>query len=160
MGGVAADRSMQDGVVYHENKLIPGAKEMVAWLQKEGKEFLFLTNSSDKTPKDLKYKLSSFGIHVRVALPLLPSSVLRVFELSSRRSHERGGDVGTRLRRRTSTPARSRRPTSSASRSRTARPTSSAMPAFSMRCTTKARGPQTRLCCSCRVASRRASEHG
>lgn len=53
-----------DGVVYHENKLIPGAKEMVAWLQKEGKEFLFLTNSSDKTPKDLKYKLSSFGIHV------------------------------------------------------------------------------------------------
>lgn len=56
--------SFQDGVVYHENKLIPGAKEMVAWLQKEGKEFLFLTNSSDKTPKDLKYKLSSFGIYV------------------------------------------------------------------------------------------------
>lgn len=61
----------QDGVVYHENKLIPGAKEMVAWLQKEGKEFLFLTNSSDKTPKDLRYKLSSLGIHVRLAvLPL------------------------------------------------------------------------------------------
>jgi NagD protein len=78
MGGVAADRSMQDGVVYHENKLIPGAKEMVAWLQKEGKEFLFLTNSSDKTPKDLKYKLSSFGIHVRVALLLLLLLVVRL----------------------------------------------------------------------------------
>lgn len=63
---------LQDGVVYHENKLIPGAKELVSWLQREGKEFLFLTNSSDKTPKDLKYKLSSFGINVLLAV--FPSS--------------------------------------------------------------------------------------
>ncbi len=64
----------QDGVIYHENKLIPGAKELVAWLHKEDKRFLFLTNSSDKTPKDLSYKLSSFGIHVQPlpsSLPLL-----------------------------------------------------------------------------------------
>ena len=35
-----------DGVIYHGNKLLPGVKEFVEWLYKEGKRFLFLTNSS------------------------------------------------------------------------------------------------------------------
>ena len=32
-----------DGVIYHGNQLLPGVKEFVEWLQKEEKQFLFLT---------------------------------------------------------------------------------------------------------------------
>ena len=35
-----------DGVIYHGNRLIPRVKEFVEWLEKENKNFLFLTNSS------------------------------------------------------------------------------------------------------------------
>ena len=40
-----------DGVIYKGNNLLPGVKEFVEWLYREQKEFLFLTNSSGKTPK-------------------------------------------------------------------------------------------------------------
>lgn len=55
-----------DGVIYHGNRLVEGAKEFVDWLKKEGKRFLFLTNSSAKSPKELKQKLSRIGIEVDV----------------------------------------------------------------------------------------------
>ena len=44
-----------DGVIYHGNRLLPGAKEFVEWLYQEKKEFLFLTNSSRYTPKELEW---------------------------------------------------------------------------------------------------------
>jgi NagD protein len=53
-----------DGVIYHGNKLVDGAKEFVIWLKNEQKRFLFLTNSSAKSPKELKQKLSHMGIEV------------------------------------------------------------------------------------------------
>jgi NagD protein len=53
-----------DGVLYHGNKLLPGVKEFVQWLKKEEKRFVFLTNSSERTPKELKEKLSRLGIQV------------------------------------------------------------------------------------------------
>jgi NagD protein len=53
-----------DGVIYHGNKLIPGVKEFVDWLKKEKKQFIFLTNSSERTPKELQEKLSRLGISV------------------------------------------------------------------------------------------------
>jgi NagD protein len=53
-----------DGVIYHGDRLVEGAKEFVRWLKKEGKKFLFLTNSSAKSPKELKHKLSRMGIDV------------------------------------------------------------------------------------------------
>jgi NagD protein len=53
-----------DGVIYHGDKLLPGVKEFVGWLQKENKNFLFLTNSSEKSPKELKGKLLRMGISV------------------------------------------------------------------------------------------------
>jgi len=40
--------SDMDGVIYHGNKLLPGVPEFVEWLKKEGKKFLFLTNSSER----------------------------------------------------------------------------------------------------------------
>ncbi len=41
-----------DGVIYHGNRLLPGVKEFVNWLYQEGKQFLFLTNNSGKTPRE------------------------------------------------------------------------------------------------------------
>ena len=53
-----------DGVIYHGNKVLPGAKDFVDWLSKEKKNFLFLTNASDKTPKELQEKMARLGIKV------------------------------------------------------------------------------------------------
>ena len=46
-----------DGVLYHGNKLLPGVRNFVNWLKEEKKKFVFLTNSSERTPKELKEKL-------------------------------------------------------------------------------------------------------
>ena len=53
-----------DGVIYHGNRLLPGVKEFVEWLYRENKKFLFLTNSSEKTPKELQQKLLRMGLKV------------------------------------------------------------------------------------------------
>jgi len=56
--------SDMDGVIYQGSTLIPGVKEFVNWLQKEKKQFLFLTNSSERTPLELRKKLQSMGLDV------------------------------------------------------------------------------------------------
>ncbi len=53
-----------DGVIYHGNKILPGVKEFVEWLKNNNKEFLFLTNSSMYTPKELQQKLFRMGLEV------------------------------------------------------------------------------------------------
>ncbi len=53
-----------DGVIYHGNHLLPGVKEFVDWLQRENKKFLFLTNSSERSPKELHQKLARLGLNV------------------------------------------------------------------------------------------------
>lgn len=53
-----------DGVVYHGNRLLPGTTEFLAWLQREQKSFLFLTNSSQSTPRELHQKMARLGIQV------------------------------------------------------------------------------------------------
>jgi NagD protein len=53
-----------DGVIYHGDRLLPGAKRFVKWLQTENKKFLFLTNSSERSPKELHEKLKRLGIDV------------------------------------------------------------------------------------------------
>ena len=55
-----------DGVIYHGDRLVEGAKEFVDWLKENDKKFLFLTNSSAKSPMELKQKLSRMGIEVGV----------------------------------------------------------------------------------------------
>lgn len=55
-----------DGVLYHGNRLLPGAKEFVDWLKTSERRFLFLTNSSERSPKELAQKLSRLGIEVGV----------------------------------------------------------------------------------------------
>jgi NagD protein len=53
-----------DGVIYHGNKLLPGIREFVNWLIAEKKNFVFLTNSSERTPQELHEKLKRLGIKV------------------------------------------------------------------------------------------------
>ncbi len=53
-----------DGVIYHGNKLIDGVKEFVKWLKENDKPFLFLTNNSQKTNRELQLKLEQMGLEV------------------------------------------------------------------------------------------------
>lgn len=73
-----------DGVIYHASfifasqfhkmltiidhhqgtKLLPGAKELVDFLNRNNKKYLFLTNNSAPTPRELQQKLSRLGIEV------------------------------------------------------------------------------------------------
>jgi len=53
-----------DGVIYHGNKLLPGVKEFVNWLMEQKKKFIFLTNSSERTPRELQEKLARLGLEV------------------------------------------------------------------------------------------------
>lgn len=53
-----------DGVIYHGNKLLPGVTDFLAWLEASGKKYLFLTNSSERTPKELHEKLKRLGITI------------------------------------------------------------------------------------------------
>lgn len=53
-----------DGVIYHGNRLLPGAQAFVSWLQENGKQYLFLTNSSERSPRELQQKLARMGIDV------------------------------------------------------------------------------------------------
>jgi NagD protein len=62
--GKAAFIIDMDGVLYHGNRLLRGAAEFVAWLRARDKRFLFLTNSSERSPAELSQKLARLGIAV------------------------------------------------------------------------------------------------
>lgn len=53
-----------DGVIYHGNVLLPGVDRFINWLHRENKKYLFLTNSSERSPRELKQKLSRLGLDV------------------------------------------------------------------------------------------------
>ncbi|MBR3837693.1 MAG: HAD family hydrolase [Clostridia bacterium] len=53
-----------DGVIYHGNKILPGVVEFIDWLHREKKEYLFLTNNSGYTPRELRQKLFRMGLDV------------------------------------------------------------------------------------------------
>ena len=53
-----------DGVIYHGNQLIPGANEFIQWLEARRKKYLFLTNNSQPSPRELQQKLARLGIEV------------------------------------------------------------------------------------------------
>ena len=56
--------SDMDGVIYHGNNLLPGAADFVRMLEKRRLKYLFLTNSSERTPRELAEKLSRLGVDV------------------------------------------------------------------------------------------------
>ncbi len=53
-----------DGVIYHGNRLLPGVAGFLDWLHAENKRYLFLTNSSERSPKELHQKLRRLGLDV------------------------------------------------------------------------------------------------
>ena len=53
-----------DGVIYHGNQILPGVAEFIKWLHDENKKYLFLTNNSGYTPKELNQKLARMGLDV------------------------------------------------------------------------------------------------
>ena len=53
-----------DGVIYHGNRILPGVAEFIQWLHDEDKEYLFLTNNSGYTPRELNQKLVRMGLDV------------------------------------------------------------------------------------------------
>ena len=62
--GKQAFISDMDGVIYHGNLLLPGVKEFVAWLNEHEKRYIFLTNSSERSPRELRQKLLRLGLDV------------------------------------------------------------------------------------------------
>ncbi len=53
-----------DGVLVHEETLIPGADELITELTEAGNPFLVLTNNSIRTPRDLRARLGQTGLDV------------------------------------------------------------------------------------------------
>jgi NagD protein len=53
-----------DGVLVHQEQLIPGADRFIQRLEQTGHRFLVLTNNSIYTPRDLAARLALTGLHV------------------------------------------------------------------------------------------------
>ena len=53
-----------DGVLYRGNQLIPGADEFIKTLKERNTPFLFLTNNSQRTRRDVAMKLQRMEIEV------------------------------------------------------------------------------------------------
>jgi NagD protein len=75
-----------DGVLYHGNRLLPGAAQFVAWLAASSKKFLFLTNSSERSPAELQQKLARLRIQVGVE-HFYTSALATASFLASQRPH-------------------------------------------------------------------------
>ncbi|TPX57315.1 hypothetical protein PhCBS80983_g03929 [Powellomyces hirtus] len=79
-----------DGVIYHGNLLLPGVKEFIMWLMKENKKFLFLTNNSAPTPRELSQKMARLGLEIPEA-HFYTSAIATAKFLQSQKPH--GGTV-------------------------------------------------------------------
>ena len=56
--------SDMDGVIYHGNRILDGVADFINWMIDNDKKFVFLTNSSEKTPHELSMKLQRMGLTV------------------------------------------------------------------------------------------------
>jgi NagD protein len=53
-----------DGVLFHQNDIIPGADEFIHRILKQGNPLILLTNYPSQTPADLQNRLESAGIKI------------------------------------------------------------------------------------------------
>jgi NagD protein len=53
-----------DGVIYHGNRILKWVPEFLEWLDRNNKDYLFLTNASDRSPVELSQKLERLGLKV------------------------------------------------------------------------------------------------
>lgn len=75
-----------DGVIYGGNNLIPGADRFIAELQKRAIPFLFLTNNSQRTPRDVVNKLAALGIQAEEK-NVFTSAIATAWYLSRMKPH-------------------------------------------------------------------------
>lgn len=75
-----------DGVIYGGEKLIPGADKFIAQLQERKVPFLFLTNNSQRTPRDVINKLSGLGIPMNES-HVFTSAMATGWYLARQKSH-------------------------------------------------------------------------
>lgn len=76
-----------DGVIYHGNSLLPGVKEFINWCHKEGKHFVFLTNNSMPSPKELQQKMRRLGVEVNDTIQFSLKIGIRYLKRISSRLH-------------------------------------------------------------------------
>lgn len=68
-----------DGVLYEDDRPIPGAAEAVAWASEEGLPCLFVTNTTSRPRAALVAKLAAMGIAVPAEAMLTPAVAARVW---------------------------------------------------------------------------------
>ena len=55
-----------DGVLWHGDRLVPGAKDVLAALRAHGKTVMFITNNATKSRAEYKTKFDKLGIQAEV----------------------------------------------------------------------------------------------
>ena len=75
-----------DGVIYKGSEPIPGAVEFINTLRERGYPFLFLTNNSQRTNRDVCYKLRKMGFNVNDE-DIFTCAMATAKYLASRKSH-------------------------------------------------------------------------
>lgn len=79
LGGVRCYLLDMDGTVYLEDHLLPGAIDFLVYLEKEGIEYLFLTNNSSKDASQYLEKLNKLGIHTTRSRILTSGEATAIF---------------------------------------------------------------------------------
>lgn len=79
--------SDMDGVIYRGSKLIDGANEFVERMILSETKFLFLTNNSEQTPRDLLQKLEKLGIKGLTENNFITSAMATAMFLKQQKEH-------------------------------------------------------------------------
>ncbi len=83
-----------DGTIYKGKKIIPGSKDLIAFLQKEGIPFVFLTNNSSNTREYYLRKLTDMGFDVEIK-NILTSTLATVRFIKERKAGKKVFVVAT-----------------------------------------------------------------
>ncbi len=83
-----------DGTIYVDEQLVPGARELVDWLDRSGRSYLFLTNNSAARAEDYRARLERLGIRV-ARERVMTSGDATITHLLERTPHRSACLVGT-----------------------------------------------------------------
>jgi NagD protein len=81
-------------VLHRGSRVIPGARGFVERLKRSGRSFLFLTNSPDHSPRELRLKLKKLGIDIPAAHFYTSAQAIAAF-VGSRSRHPHVYMVGS-----------------------------------------------------------------
>lgn len=83
-----------DGVLHCGSRVIPGARGFVERLNRSGRAFLFLTNSPDHSPRELRLKLKKLGLDLSASSFYTAGQAIAAF-ISAKSKHPRVYVVGS-----------------------------------------------------------------